>query len=500
LPSVDDELDEIKKLIKDDNGGADSPSPRDLVPARPEPSGIAAPKKPEAKGISVPSAPQTPGPVRPGSGSPAVPPSPQQRAPATQKRVPPPNAAKSAGQVRAYDISPDGKITKRPDQKQEQDRKQEPGKGSGKFNVNFDFDGEYKDIPEKRPLRVRREKRTGCIGGAMYAAFVICVSLILASLIWMAAVDVLGLGSENATVNVAVREGFEINEITDMLYDAGLIRYKFLFNLYAGYSNAEDKITAGQYVLNKNYDYRAIVQGMTARAGVRVETTVTIPEGYTLAQIFNLLEDYGVVKSANDLWETAANYNFNFHFLDEETLGDRLRLEGFLFPETYNFYIDSTPVQVLNKLLREFNRRFTDTHIERANQMGFSVRDIINVAAMIEREAGSDEERPRIAAVIYNRLASRDFPRLEIDATIYYAIAGTNRQFSTDLDSPYNTYIHSGLPPGPIANPGMSSIRAALYPDSTNEYYYALNKDGTHDFFRTFSQHQAFVNGPNYGG
>ena len=120
---------------------------------------------------------------------------------------------------------------------------------------------------------------------------------------------------------------------------------------------------------------------------------------------------------------------------------------------------------------------------------------------MIEREAGSDQERPRIAAVIYNRLNNPDnFPRLEIDATIHYAIAGTDRPFSTDLDHPYNTYIHDGLPPGPIANPGIESIRAALYPVSTNEYFYALNRQGTHNFFRTASEHRRFVESDEYGG
>jgi len=119
---------------------------------------------------------------------------------------------------------------------------------------------------------------------------------------------------------------------------------------------------------------------------------------------------------------------------------------------------------------------------------------------MIEREAGNDEERPRIAAVIYNRLGSSSFPKLQIDATINYAIAGTSRPFSTDIDDPYNTYLHNGLPPGPISNPGIESIRAALYPNSTKEFYYALNKQGTHNFFATKAQQDAFVNSSEYGG
>ena len=404
---------------------------------------------------------------------------------------PAPPGTDDSGKVRSYDISSDGKITKSSDS--------ELDTGSEDFKIKFDFESAYKDVPEERPLRFRREKRTGCIGGLLYGAFIICVSIVLATILWMATVDVMGFGSEDELVNVIVPSDFAIEDITDMLYDAGLIKYKFLFNIYAGFSKAEEKIRAGSYMLNKNFDYRAIVQGMTARSAARVETTVTIPEGLTLAQMFTVLEDYGVC-SANDLWEAATNHDFKYSFLDKETLGDRLRLEGFLFPDTYNFYLNSTPVQVISKLLQEFDRRFTDDYETRAENMGYTVREIIIVASMVEREAGSEEERPRIAAVIYNRLNSKDFPNLQIDATIRYAIAGTAVPFSTDIDSPFNTYIHEGLPPGPIASPSMASIRAALYPESTNEYYYALNKEGTHNFFRTYAQHDAFVKSADYGG
>jgi UPF0755 protein len=226
---------------------------------------------------------------------------------------------------------------------------------------------------------------------------------------------------------------------------------------------------------------------------------VTIPEGFTLAQIFVLLEDNGVCP-ATELWEAAAKYDFRYSFLDRSTLRDKHRLEGYMFPDTYNFYKDSSASQAIIRFLNEFKRRLTEQYVERAESLGYSLHDIITIASMIEREAGSDEERSRIAAVIYNRLESSDFPNLQIDATIYYAIAGTDRQFSIDIDSPYNTYVCEGLPPGPISNPGMASITAALYPDSTNEYYYALNQSGTHDFFRTLAQQQEFVQSDEYGG
>jgi UPF0755 protein len=409
------------------------------------------------------------------------------------RSVTPTGTAGVPAKVKSYDILPSGKMRR--------SRKDEPELdiGSEDFKMKFDFESAYRDVPEDKPFRLRREKRTGLVGGILLAVFIICVSIVLASIAWMAAVDVLGFASEDEEINVHVPPGFTLEGIADMLYESGLIRHRALFMLYAEYSNAIDKISEGTYVLNKNFDYRALVQGMTARAGVRVETTVTIPEGFTLAQIFSLLEAEGVTPAA-DLWEAATYHDFGFFFLDRETLGDRLRLEGFLFPETYNFFMDSTAVQTISRMLREFNRRFTEEYIERADDMGYTVRDIVIIASMIEREAGTDEERPRIAAVIYNRLDSPDFPNLQIDATIDYARAGTGRPFSIQFESPFNTYIHPGLPPGPIGNPGILSIRAALFPQTTNEYFYALNREGSHNFFTNYNDHRNFVNSDEFGG
>jgi len=371
--------------------------------------------------------------------------------------------------------------------------------GDPDFKVKFDFEGQYKDNREDRPIKPRRERRTGCVGGILYAAFVICASLILASLIWLAVTDVLGFGLADEEVNLTVPKDFTLEDITDMLFDAGLIKYKFLFKAYAGLSSADEKISAGSYVLNKNFDYRALVHGMTARGGARVEVEVQIPEGYTMRQIFALLAEKEVC-SEDDLWRAATWSTFKQSFLSEVPTGRRTRLEGYLFPDTYMFYIGSSPEQAINKMLDEFGRKYTETYIERAENLGYSIHEIVTIAAMIEREAGSDEERSHIASVIYNRLNSKDYPMLQIDATIYYAIAGTGRPFSTGYDSPYNTYMYEGLPPGPIANPGVASIHAALYPASTGDYYYALNKQGVHDFFKTSKEHQAFVQSDDYGG
>lgn len=370
---------------------------------------------------------------------------------------------------------------------------------SDDFKVNFDFDKEYGDVPDNRPSHREGKKRAGCLSGILYAVFIICGCLLLASLIWLAATDVLGLGNEDKKVQVTIPEGFTVAEVSDILYHDGLIKYEFLFTMYADLSHAGSNITAGTYELNTNYDYRALVNGMTAHGGKRVEVDVTIPEGFTLKQIFELFATNNVC-SEQAMWDAATNYDFDYDFLDKSTLGDKHRLEGYLFPDTYMFYVGDSPNRAIEKMLDNFKAKFKAEYLTRAKEMGYSVHDIITIASMIEKEAGSDSERDLIASVIYNRLKSSNFAYLQIDATIIYVIDESGEKFSTKVDSPYNTYMHKGLPVGPIANPGINSIRAALYPKNTNYYFYALNKSKTHDFFKDSVAFNAFVNSDKYGG
>lgn len=411
--------------------------------------------------------------------------------PAGTNGAPKPVAGKGAGNGVPPEYAPKVRPQAGRDKHQE--------KAGDDFSVDFDFEGEYRDVPDNRPLRQRREKRTGCLGGALYAVFIICICLLLASLAWLAATDILGLGNENEEIQVTIPDNYTIDSVSEMLHEDGLIKYTFLFKLYAEFSKADEKITAGTYELNKNYDYRALVNGMTIHGGKRVEIDVTIPEGYTLKQVFELFAANKVC-TEEELWDAAANYDFDYDFLDKATIGDKHRLEGFLFPDTYTFYVGDVATRAISKMLDNFESKFTEEYLTRAEELGYSVREIVTIASMIEKEAGADSERDLVASVIYNRLKSKSFPYLQIDATIYYAIAETGETFSTSVDSPYNTYKVKGLPAGPIANPGVASIRAALYPQTTKYYYYALNTKGTHDFFKDQDAFNAFINSDEYGG
>ncbi|MCL1829693.1 MAG: endolytic transglycosylase MltG [Oscillospiraceae bacterium] len=383
-----------------------------------------------------------------------------------------------------------------------------------------DEDDEYEEYEERdfRPVRLRRDGKTGCLGGLMYAVFVISISIILACMGWMAASDVLALHKEPMTITVVIpREIFtyeketdedgntktvsraDIDYVASLLKDSGIIEYTMLFKLYSAISDASAKIDPGSYELNTEFDYRALVKKMQFGSESMLETKVTIPEGFTMAQIFERLVSNRIC-SAEDLYEAAANYNYNYSFLGDAEIGDAARLEGFLFPDTYYFYQGEQASNVLNRFLRNMYNKITDEMQNAAQQMELSFREVIIIASMIESEAADDDERDLVASVIYNRL--RVGMPLEIDATIQYVLPERKPNLSeADLmtDSPYNTYLHTGLPPGAISNPGIPSVEAALDPASTDWFFYALNTEtGSHEFFRTYDEFSAFVETQDY--
>ena len=357
-----------------------------------------------------------------------------------------------------------------------------------------------------RPIRRRRYYRTGLVGGIMYFLFVICVSVALACFAWLAADDMLSLNKEYLEAEVYVGSDMSVDQVATELQTKGLIRYRKLFALFGKFFHADEKIEPGTYNLSTKLDYRALIQNMhhyTGWTGEELATVkVTIPEGKTVMETFQILAEHGVCPYET-LMECAATETFDYSFLADIPKGDATRLEGYLFPDTYEFYADSSPKAAICRFLDNFGDRIGDRVTEQAAAQGYTLREILTVASLIEKEAGGDLERATIASVIYNRLQSTSYPYLQIDATIQYAM-GEHKEHLTNedlqVDSPYNTYLYPGLPPGPIANPGLASIRAALSPESTGYYFYALNKNGKHEFFSSYSAFERFINSSNFGG
>lgn len=373
---------------------------------------------------------------------------------------------------------------------------------------------EQKSPVSERPPRKGRPKRKkgeGLLGIPNMLVTVVWLALILAigvtagRMLWVCAADVLAFGREDKPVTVTIYESDTMDDIIEKLYHNGLIRYRSLFKLYADISHADEDIDPGIYDLNTRYDYHALVNMMSASSSRTVVEGVLIPEGYTCRQIFALLEEKRIC-TAQDLAAYAANGELkDYWFLENVERGQGYCLEGFLFPDTYDFYKNSTPREVLEKLLDNFDRRFDKemrAQIETLNANvtggGYGVREVAIVASMIEKEAAAPAEAPAIAGVIYNRLFRWEGTPayLNIDASIVYALDGKTDLTREDLqvDSPYNTYTHTGLTPTPISNPGLSSLRAALNPENHNYYYYVLNPEtGMHTFSTTYEEHSANV-------
>ena len=367
-------------------------------------------------------------------------------------------------------------------------------------------EAEHRERPVRKG-RPKRKKGEGLLGipnilvTFVWLALILAIGVTAGRMLWVCAADVLAFGREDRVVTITIYESDAMDDIIEKLYSNGLIRYRSLFQLYASISDAQEDIQPGIYDLNTRYDYHALVNSMSPSSS-RSVVELTIPEGYTCQQIFALLEENRVC-TAVDIGAYAVDGELDdYWFLENVERGSEYCLEGFLFPDTYQFYQNSTPREALEKMLDNFEVRFNEemrAQIETLNANvtggGYTVREVVIVASLIEREAAAPSEAAAIAGVIYNRLFRwGDTPAyLNIDAALVYAQGGDNQTIDTTLDSPYNTYTHVGLTPTPIANPGLSSLEAALNPETHDYYYYVLNPStGMHQFSTTYEEHEAY--------
>ncbi len=329
----------------------------------------------------------------------------------------------------------------------------------------------------------------------LYVVMVGGISVILACTGWILANDVLSLNKTYVDAVITVTDNDDFDTVSLMLKEAGLIDYQFAFDLFAEVTGKKETISAGTYTLDTDMDYSALIRNLGASSEARAEIRVTIPEGYTVDQIFELLEENGVSTVAK-LVDKAANHDYAFAFLSEIPLGDHRRLEGYLFPDTYTFYSMHDPLYVINTMLVNFYNRIANNSsiMFGIEESGYTLHEVVNMASMIERETDGTD-RAKIASVIFNRLKNPSYETngcLQIDATLYYLLEREVTQNDREtVMNPYNTHINAGLPPGPISNPGLASINAVLNAENTNFYYYALGDDGLHHYYQNY---QSLVN------
>lgn len=288
-------------------------------------------------------------------------------------------------------------------------------------------------------------------------------------------------------VNLTVQQGMTADEVAQLLYDKGVTDSVLGFKLIAKINRLDESIKAGEYVFDAGMSYQTIVERLANGQTSMLVVRLTIPEGYTVKQIGALLEKKGI--SSNTRFMQLAEQFAPYAYMKGED-DVEYQAEGFLFPDTYEFMVDETAERVLQVLSEEFDSRFSAKLRERADELGLTLREVVILASLVEKEAQVDEDRPVIAQVFLNRL-QMNMP-LQSCATIQYILGYPKPELTiedTRIASPYNTYLHLGLPPGPIANPGIASIEAVLYSEPTEYLYFVADQNGKHHFSTTYDEH-----------
>ncbi len=298
------------------------------------------------------------------------------------------------------------------------------------------------------------------------------------------------------TVPFTIPSGATTADVARSLREAGLIRSDVLFQLLVERRGLEGQLRQGTFLIRSDMSLDEIVR--TLSVSTVVDQTVTFPEGWRLEEMAERLAEQTNVDDAEFLRlarSGAPEFAGSFDFL--ASLPDGQSLEGYLFPDTYNVDATTTPSNLIRRMLQRFGEIVNDRTRAAAAAVGLSVHELLVLASIIEREAVLDEERPLIAGVFHNRL-TRGIP-LQADPTVQYVVGRTEtggRWWKPDITnedlrtpSPYNTYVTTGLPPGPIAAPGRMSIEAAANPEATTHLFFVARGDGSHAFSETLEEH-----------
>ncbi len=293
-----------------------------------------------------------------------------------------------------------------------------------------------------------------------------------------------GHASQVAVLEIA--EGASLSEVAERLRRRKLIKSDWAFVWMGRLSGADRKIIPGEYEFHGGTAPSTILD--TLVKGEVIRHTVTIPEGFSVSRIADVLHERRLADRAEFLQATRDPGVIHTLSLSVENL------EGYLFPDTYQFVRHAAPEQLIAAMVSRFKQAVSREDRERAAELGLSMHEVVTLASVIEKETAKPDERALISGVFHNRLR-KNIP-LQSDPTVIYALNefdGNLRKKDLSIASPYNTYRVVGLPPGPIANPGSAAIRAALYPESTRYLYFVSRNDGSHEFSATLAEHNRAV-------
>jgi UPF0755 protein len=315
----------------------------------------------------------------------------------------------------------------------------------------------------------------------------------LAMFILQSASDLFGLNQEDKEIALTVPENATITSVAALLFDKGVVTQPFTFGIYAGLKIKDDEILAGDYIFNSNDAYDQIISALKTGITIREEVTVTLIEGWTLYEIAVKLEDNGVC-GAGELIEYLNHGDIGYDFVKQIPKSPLRfnRLEGYMFPDTYVFYVGMEVEYVADRFFRNFNHRITNDMRKKAEELEMTLDEVITLASIIQKEADTNIENKTVSQVFHNRLHSPDFPMLQSDVTIHYVERFIKPFLNWDnqlMYDAYNTYVREGLPIGPVCNPGLDAINAALNPDGTGFYYFVTDDMGTYYYAANYSMH-----------
>lgn len=367
---------------------------------------------------------------------------------------------------------------------------------------------------------------TSLLKAVIYIMSILVISGFLSYFAITAGNDIFAFVKEDTEVSVTIEEGTDIKALGAKLADEGVIKYPRVFSFYAKLRKKDNvALQAGEYTVSPMMNYDSLIAAFAkSNAAERTTVVVTIPEGYTVDQIIDTLVGKYGLSSEKELKDAIENYDYDYWFVkrletDKPRYGRKYRLEGYLYPDTYYYFSDSSASAIIYKMLDNFDKKVKDifrgdktvpgnNYIEKIDYLcgnfGLSFDDIVTIASMVQMEGKYTTEFGTISSVFHNRLKNPSVTngKLESDATLQYLLDKRTEHLTEEhkqIDSPYNTYLYEGLPPGAISNPAQTALIYALYPDDTKYYFFVAGKDGYSLFARTYKEHKQNIAKVNAG-
>lgn len=361
-------------------------------------------------------------------------------------------------------------------------------------------DDKEDDVPPNRYKEKKRRKKRGhghLIFGLLLSAVIISISILAAVFILKWAKELLGIDKPEREVVLDIPLGSGTADIAEILYNEGIITDVNLFRAFSKFKGADGTYIAGSHVLSPKMNYNQIIEVLQEEIETKRETAdVVFPEGITLYEAAQKLEEKNVCNAAEFI-EVFNTSKFGFDFEEKVKVSSLkfYKMEGYFFPDTYQFYVEEDPLIVAKKIYKNFEARVTPDLYGRMKDLDMELEEVLTLASIVQAEAANTRDMKKVASVFYNRLNNPDeYPLLQSDPTTNYVediIMPNIEVRSQKIFDAYDTYKGAGLPPGPICNPGLDAINAVLYPAETDYYYFCSNLEtGEFYYAETLAEHE----------